>query len=275
MLQLLKVYGNINGEKVKKLIEEVNQKNQINIIYTEEGIHQMELIVNTKLDSIDHIIYRDLVDFIEDIIIYVYLDKTIKERILKIYMGENFEEEVISKIKSEIKTSYAYIEEKIEIRRNLLDYLMENENVDLDGYIKFRLNEYLYILDTAIDTVISDIKESKKLEEFLNIIQHFVDNQNSKINYLNVIIENDDFILKDMDNQIVGEDIIKKVKKEFSGELISKSDTLLSTLIIMSPKRLVVHSKRENSPLIKLIKDVFREKFVFCSGCNICEIDEE
>lgn len=275
MLQLLKVYGNINGEKVKKLIEEVNQKNQINIIYTEEGINQMELIVNTKLDSIDHIIYRDLVDFIEDIIIYVYLDKTIKERILKIYMGENFEEEVISKIKSEIKTSYAYIEEKIEIRRNLLDYLMENENVDLDGYIKFRLNEYLYILDTAIDTVISDIKESKKLEEFLNIIQHFVDNQNSKINYLNVIIENDDFILKDMDNQIVGEDIIKKVKKEFSGELISKSDTLLSTLIIMSPKRLVVHSKRENSPLIKLIKDVFREKFVFCSGCNICEIDEE
>lgn len=275
MLQLLKVYGNINGEKVKKLIEEVNQKNQINIIYTEEGINQMELIVNTKLDSIDHIIYRDLVDFIEDIIIYVYLDKTIKERILKIYMGENFEEEVISKIKSEIKTSYAYIEEKIEIRRNLLEYLMENENVDLDGYIKFRLNEYLYILDTAIDTVISDIKESKKLEEFLNIIQHFVDNQNSKINYLNVIIENDDFILKDMDNQIVGEDIIKKVKKEFSGELISKSDTLLSTLIIMSPKRLVVHSKRENSPLIKLIKDVFREKFVFCSGCNICEIDEE
>lgn len=271
MLRLIKIYGNKNKDRIDELMRDRLYSKGLEVIKNEEGTYPLEITINTNLKEIDHIIYRELADFLEDVIIDVYLDKTIKKRISKIYMGEKFEEDVIYKIKSELKTSYTYIEEKIEIRKKLSRYLEENENIFIDGYIQFRLNDYLYIIDTAIDGIISEIKESEKLEEFIEIIQHFVSRQKSKIDYLNVILKNYDFVLKDMYNKVVGTDIVEQVQKEFRHEAISRTDTLLSTLIIIAPKRLVVHSKKEDSPLINLIKDVFGDKFVYCGGCNICD----
>lgn len=276
MVQLIKIYGNTEKDRVNEIINKNFENRDVDIIAGEED-HRYKFVINMdgEIETIDRIIYRDLVDAIEDVIINIYLEDIIKERIMKIYEGEKFQEEnhVISRIKDEIRLSYIYIEEKIEIRRKLYDYLMENETIDIDGYIRFRLNEYLYIVDTAVDSIISGIKEERRLEDFVNMVQYFVDIQEPKIDYLNVILKNHDFTLKDMDNEIVGIEIIDKVKKEFRGELISRSDVLLSTLIIMSPRRIVVHSKKKDSPLIGAISEIFRDRFVFCSGCNMCESD--
>ena len=120
----------------------------------------------------------------------------------------------------------------------------------------------------------SVLKEEIRVKGFIEMIKYLVQTHSCKESILNVIIDDNDFVLKDAENNIVGLDIIEKIKKESSELNPKKYDIILGVLIIMAPKRVVLHTnKKLNTFFVKTLKGVFEGSFVLCNGCNICKLN--
>lgn len=273
---MINIKGNIDREKVRETIDLYFQDWSLEIEEEEEEAGRCDLYIRIKNDYIESDLYRVLADAIEEIIINNYLDRIIKNRVRRIYKGQyaNLSKYVVNRIKEEIKTSDIYLDEKIKMKDELVDYLEENQAIDMDGYMVFRLNDYVYILDIAIDNIITEIKEEKRIKEFLDMVKYIIDSHPARENVINLILRDGDFILKDIDNNEVGSDIISKLEEEFDTKTVTKSDILLSSLIMISPKKLIVHSDiGEDAFLIKAIKEIFEDRAVICKGCKMCKLD--
>ncbi len=274
---MVNIKGSINRQKINDIIELYFQDWDVDLDYNMDDEY-LDLSIRVNNSHSECELYLIISDIIEEIIISECLDDVIKERIYKIYKFEfrNTSDYVINRIKDEIKVSDVYLDEKIKMKDRLVHFIEENKSLDIDGYLKFRLKEYLYILDVAIDNVVTEIKEEEEIREILDTIKFMVETNPSKEDVLHLVLKNGEFYFKDKDNNIVGSDIINKVKMEFDTKTVSKSDILLSSLILISPKEVVVHSDcGEDNFLIKAIEEIFVDRVTLCKGCSICKSDEE
>ena len=75
------------------------------------------------------------------------------------------------------------------LNHELLSYLIENNILIIDGYLTFRPKTFNYLIDKAIDKVIIEIQLEKEYDEFIYMLQTFVDSQYPKIDLVNVVIK--------------------------------------------------------------------------------------
>ena len=76
----------------------------------------------------------------------------------------------------------------------LLDFLHNNNRIVIEGFIRFRLKEYIGELKEAADRAVDDFNR-KEYREFVQLLKYFVDIQESKIDTVHVLI-NDDGVFK-------------------------------------------------------------------------------
>ena len=72
----------------------------------------------------------------------------------------------------------------------LLEYLQENNVIILDGFLDFRLKKYIGRLENAVDNAIDEYLMEKEYNEFIKLLQYFVNLQESKRNLINLVIKN-------------------------------------------------------------------------------------
>ncbi len=277
-MRLIKVEGSINKNELYK-----NFTRYIDYLdyHIEDRGNGKGFSLEIELESIqnDDIFYDYLSKAIEDIIINDYIDRIIEKRVERIYPGEysQLDDEVYRRIKEELRLSDLNKEDKFKAREQLKDYLRENDSIYLDGYLRFRLTDYLYILDIAIDRVITEMEEEERMDEFIEQIKYFVEIQPAHTELIHVIIAGMDFKVLDKDLNPIGREIIDRIYEQYENhEDIpgSKADVLLSTLITMAPERLMVHFKGDReSLLIRAILRIFEDRVTICDGCSICEED--
>lgn len=54
---------------------------------------------------------------------------------------------------------------------------------------------------------------------------------------------------------------------------ISKADLLVSSLIVLSPEKLILHAEGDKEKeLVNVISQIFKEKVQFCNGCDACKL---
>lgn len=220
--------------------------------------------------------YRILADALEEIMIEKYLDSFIYLRISKIFSQKylHIVGDAVGKIKDEIKTSSLYLDEKIRMKEELIDYIQKINSIDIEGYMNFRLIDYVYILDIAIDKVMSNIREDIRVNEFVEMIGYIIESNGSKESILNIIIDGDKFTFKDAENNMVATDIINEIKENSLEVNPLEHEFILAAVISISPKRLVIHSNKDlDSFLMKTLRGVFGRNFIYCTGCNICKLD--
>ncbi len=272
---MINIKGIRNKEKIRGIIDLYFQDWNLEID-EEPRYGKFDILIRVKNEHTREEFLRVLSDAIEEVMMSECLDDAIKTRARRIYKGEylRLDKYVIDKIKEEIQTSHIYLDEKIKMKEELVSYLEESQAIDIDGYMKFRLNDYIYILDVAIDNIITEIEEEKKIKEFIEMVKYVIQTHPSSANILNLIIRDGNFCFRDINNNAVGSDIINKVEEEFDAKTVTKSDILLSSLILISPKRLILHGDlKEESFLMKAIKEIFGDRLVICNGCNICRLD--
>ncbi|NLJ79030.1 MAG: putative sporulation protein YtxC, partial [Tissierellia bacterium] len=87
-----------------------------------------------------------------------------------------------------------------------------------------------------------------------------------------LVLKDGDYELYDEVNDIIDKDFFNEVIKEIGSENISKDDLLISTLIVIAPRRLRIHlnQRDRNNDLTKIIVRVFQDRVYFCYGCNKC-----
>lgn len=158
--------------------------------------------------------------------------------------------------------------------RKIDEFLSENTEILLDGFITFRLKDINNELSTLVEKLVEDYVVEKEYSEFIKLLKYFVDIQECKYDLLNIIINsNGDYIIEDGYQK----DITKEFFEDFNMDCIkgevNKHDILVSTLISCAPNKIIVHGfqNAQNQDALDTIKNIFAERLTFCTSCDICQ----
>ncbi|MGI6776595.1 MAG: putative sporulation protein YtxC [Acetivibrionales bacterium] len=159
------------------------------------------------------------------------------------------------------------------IVRKLIEYFDNSNNLILEGFINFRLKEYMKDLEEIVDKAVDDFLMEREYREFIRLLRYFVDIQNPKFDKIHVIAGYDGkYILLDENGREITNECIQEFVNEISEGEINFDDLLVSSLITFAPKKVVIHctGQMRNKELLETIKNVFYGRVFMCNGCEKC-----
>ncbi len=199
-----------------------------------------------------------------------------EEEILYHILKQNFMDFSKSDINIIIKTAktsmsvFNLVYNKMIIVNNLTKHLEEDNNLSIEGFISFRISEYMRIANMVLNDSIEQLCIKKEYDEFIEMLRLYISNTKPQIDLIHIRPNLDGTFECYNFKQ---ERIIFEIESlNQLQNYLSNNDILLSILIGLSPRRIIWH----NNPDIKSskIKDaltkIFETRLSTCSGCKLC-----
>lgn len=194
------------------------------------------LLYDIKEELIAHIIKKE----------YFYFEGDEKQNIFQRTVDEN--------ISCDERKWAAYIHGR------LTEYFSENRELSLEGFIRFRIKDYIDELEYIVGKSVDELLIDREYNEFIKLLRYFVEIQEPKIEEVHVLLEGDKkYTLLDSGFRVINNDMLEDLAKEISDNDISYDDLLISSLITIAPNKIVIHdsNKIKNTELLNTIKNVF------------------
>jgi len=159
------------------------------------------------------------------------------------------------------------------ITARILEYLQENAWLNIDGFVRFRLQDYLLELDQALEEAVDEFLMEKEYDEFIHLLRYFVEAQQPRVDKVHVILSpGGGFQLYDGENRSLSGDYLEGFIVDMADSDLNYEDLLISALITISPRQVILHAvdKGRHHNTISTIKSVFGERLIYCSGCSRC-----
>lgn len=139
------------------------------------------------------------------------------------------------------KKAFEYIKENVE------EYIRYNENINVDGFIIFRLKNLWDIVDNAISEFLK--KDYLILTDFFNI---YINSIPSVYETIHIIATEKSYNVYDDENEMIA--YIRKY-----------DDTLLDIIINIAPKKIFIYNQEKfvGKTLLENIRAIFKDKAVF------------
>ncbi|MGI6225799.1 MAG: putative sporulation protein YtxC [Peptococcales bacterium] len=261
-----------NGFKTFKLNYNINNKGNITFLGCDydQNISPREF-KNILANIIADIIVEDWAQILIKRIIrdhYYYFNeeekKNIREKALELLNTEGF--------------SYKPLIRKNSIVQRVIEYLERHQEIVLEGFVNFRLKDYLLEIEDIVDAAVDDFLLEKEYLEFIRLLRYFVEIQEPKVNEVHILFEKDNaFKLVDRHGKLIENEYMDGFSIELMNSSINYEDLLISALITLAPRLVVMHLTDANEPkdTIKTIDNVFGKKAKQCTGCNLCTKKKE
>lgn len=167
-------------------------------------------------------------------------------------------------------------EEKYElIYHKCLNYVSENKSMVLDGFINFRLFDYILILEEVVDYSINKYLVQREYLEFIKLLKEYILLSPCKSNKVHLIYSEFNSLLVDDCGKIIPlEENISNVKY-LSDISFSKNDYCLNTLLTILPSEIVLHLAYREDEFIDTLKSVFGNRIKICNSCEICKLHQK
>ena len=212
------------------------------------------------------IIYEDWASLIVNKIIrdhYYYFSeeekKSIKSKVLELILNEG--------------NKYYPSSRKKQITEKIKEYLDKNDELILDGFINFRLKDYMLEIQGLVDDAVDDFLMEKEYLEFIRLLRYFVDIQEPKVEEIHILLKKDAiFQLVDKDGKTIENEYLNGFSVDLMTNSINYDDLLISALITLAPKEVTIHTKEQDEfkETLKTIENIFGERLRYCPGCKIC-----
>ena len=153
------------------------------------------------------------------------------------------------------------------------NYLSNNKSIVLDGFLNFRIKDYLTILEDVTDEAVNNFVIEKEYMEFISLLKMYINSQKSNCDIVHLVYTTEASILLDKDKNIidVSDDIFKA--KYLSDISFSSNDYALNSLLTLIPKKIYVHLINNCiDEFIHTISLIFENRVEVCTDCSICEI---
>lgn len=163
------------------------------------------------------------------------------------------------------------IKRKGVVLHRIMDYVKTHNTIIIDGFVRFRLKDYMEQLEETVDKATDEYLMDREYREFIKLLRHFVELQESKLQTVNVVFEDNEFFLFDEHSSIIEKDTgIDMIAKDNPD--INVDDMIVSTLINLAPKRIVLHGNfcKEKREMVNALFNIFEGKVSFCSHCDLC-----
>lgn len=159
---------------------------------------------------------------------------------------------------------------KEEICTSLLNYIIENKSMILDGFVTFRLPEYLNTLDYIVDESVNQYIIEKEYKEFINLLKMYIDSKESQTDIVHLIYTNGESILLDSQKNVISLNDYMFNAQYLSDISFSSNDYALNTLLTLLPRKIEIHLISYEDEFINTLKLIFGTKIFICTDCNIC-----
>lgn len=203
-------------------------------------------------------------------IIQYYENDIIKDIIDKNYEGFGKDEykEIIEKAQNLLKKSASVRMNYIEKR--LKEYFKEEKNINVLGFIRFRLKEYRIFLEQAVDDAVEQYVCEAEYYEFISLLKEYISVQENRMPRLHIVTTGAKAKYFDYEFK----DITEALSREYAFETdLSEDDKLLTTAVLCAPIEIVWHhfGNLKNEELQETLKAIFGENLVECRGCDFCK----
>ncbi|MDD9266282.1 putative sporulation protein YtxC [Paenibacillus sp. GCM10023248] len=156
----------------------------------------------------------------------------------------------------------------------LIQTMEETPSFSLDGFLHFRLQDYLDELREIAEYAIDEYMMDRQYQEFISLLQYFVYIQEAKIPVAHLIHKggHEFVILNDRLELIDASEFDATFKLEVLEKDINFEDMIVSTLITVSPATIYIHTRDPEVTVIKTIRQIFEDRTTVCSYCRTCDI---
>ncbi|WP_300347189.1 putative sporulation protein YtxC [Clostridium sp.] len=223
------------------------KKREIIITYVARAIYNV---------IIEHYREMEMLHYINENYFFLKHDEILEIdlTISKILKGEN-------KICSD--KEFYYINRVNNMTEDIIKFLRENDYMNIEGFITFRMKGLIKEIECIIDKVVEEYMIEKEYSEFIKLLKYFVDIQECKLEEVNLIIQRDG-VYEVRDNS--GIDVFKEFLNEITDMseegIVNVEDVIISGLITNSPKKIKIYNEEEciNKEFLNTIKSVFGER---------------
>lgn len=227
--------------------------NDIDLFYTKIASILSFLVI----DEMEEILLKRLL--IQN---YFYFDASEREKIISIYydiITENFTETFDKKFHILFDCFYQFI--------------TTHKSLELNGFINFRVKDYLSLLDELISDSINDFLVEKEYSEFIALLKLYINSQSSLCNIVHIIYTSSQSILLDENKEIINPSSEMFKAKYLSDISFSSNDYTLNSLLSLLPKKIHLHLVDcFQDEFITTLQLIFEDRIHICTNCNICKL---
>ena len=118
------------------------------------------------------------------------------------------------------------------VTRRLADFLNQSNHIILEGFVTFRMQEYVKELEEIVDWAVRQYLVEKEYQEFIKLLTCFVQMQKPKFQCVHVIAEKDaSFSIYDENMERISEQWFNEWDDDQADGTIKEEDLLISFLI--------------------------------------------
>lgn len=235
-----------------------------------------------KYNNIKSIFKHYIASGLSDIVLELYQERVINRVINdRCSYFDKLEKEKIKQCALEYLSKNDYIStegimykisKRARVLKLMLEYLDLSNEINIDGFVNFRLRFFIDIIEDAIEKTIEDFIVEKEYKEFIKILQYFVEIQQPKIDLVNVVIFDETYTLYDENNELIRNDFMEEIADEMLENEMNYDDLLISSLITIAPRKIIIHSHNEHDDkqIIEILQNIFVNKSSICNECQLC-----
>ena len=260
-----------NREIINYLLNKFDKIDFANIPYIDRKFKiYNNFIVHYTGENLEEF-YKILGNIITDTIIKFYEIHIIR-RILgfNYFYFDEFERNKIEEVCIESLKNNKFKNRNKTICNKIQKYLKKNKSMILDGFVTFRIKEYIEKIDELVDEGVNKYIVEKEYAEFISLLKMYVNSKEPETEEIHLIYTNGESILLDKNKDIITIANNSFNAKYLSDITFSSNDFALNALLSLLPKKINVHLITKKDEFIDTLCLIFEEKVYMCTDCNIC-----
>ena len=241
-----------------------------------ESTHHLE--VECETDESTTVLENTLLTFIFTEWQYAYMERAL--RIQHSYLTDDEREYVALLAYHTIRKEDGSIagqlsdEWKARVQEAIQAAVDSESMIVLDSLIRFRLRNYLGVVDTVVDDMVEQFLTDREYEEFVAMLRYMLDSQTTSHQVLHVYTTDELVWIGDAQGGIVRDSEVKTVAEQVTDDGdVNAEDLAMSVLITRSPEKIVLHDNSQAAPwpsFAETVERVFLGRVVRCAGCVTC-----
>ena len=154
---------------------------------------------------------------------------------------------------------------------NILSYLKSSKCMILNGFLRFRIYDYINFLNDLVDSAVNEFVINKEYSEFIELLKLYIDSKPPRSELIHLIYINEESILLDKNRNIISLSHNNLDIPYLSDISFSSNDYALNSLLSLLPKKLIIHTSDIEDDFVNTLKLIFNSKVTICKHCSICD----
>ncbi len=255
------------------LLDNFEKINLNNLFLSRKKFKIYENLIIHYSGDMPNLFYNYVSNILSDCIINLYEPKLINNILnYNYFYFSDSEKEFIKDSCIDCLSCEKYNYRKNVISLAILKYIMSNRNIILDGFINFRLKDYINILEELIDICIEDFIVKREYNEFVSLLNVYVNSKPSNTDMVHLIYANNEAYIFDKNYNLIKPDDNIFTAKYLSDISFNANDYALNTLLNLLPNKINIHLLQLKDEFINTLELIFKDRLAFCQSCKFCEV---